>query len=143
MDCECCCCEQPIRKQEIFFTAISLDAHKNNIHNLAQNSASGYALDYLNVKCPSFPSGQAEFFGAEAGRGPPYAPGDPGDPLYHPGPPPPPPPPPGPTGADFVRASSDVQYVQYYKNGGAGGGGGAHLSPDSGIGGESAVVASE
>ena len=43
-----------------------------------------------------------------------------------------------------MRASSDVQYVQYYKNGGAGGGGGgAHLSPDSGIGGESAVVASE
>ena len=84
---------------------------------------------------------QAEFFGAEAGRGPPYTPGgpgDPGDPLYHPGPPPPPPP-----GGDFVRASSDVQYVQYYKNGGAGGGGGAHLSPDSGIGGESAVVASE
>ena len=38
-----------------------------------------------------------------------------------------------------------VQYVQYYKNGGAGGGGGggAHLSPDSGIGGESAVVASK
>ena len=97
----------------------------------------------MNVKCPSFPSGQAEFFGAEAGRGPPYAPGDPGDPLYHPGPPPPPPPPTGPTGTDFVRASSDVQYVQYYKNGGAGGGGGAHLSPDSGIGGESAVVASE
>ena len=88
---------------------------------------------------------QAEFFGAEAGRGPPYTPGggpgDPGDPLYHPGPPPPPGPPPG---GDFVRASSDVQYVQYYKNGGAGGGGGgAHLSPDSGIGGESAVVASE
>ena len=88
--------------------------------------------------------GQAEFFGApEAGRvGPPYTPGDPGDPLYHPGPHPPPPHPPG-GGGDFVRASSDVQYVQYYKNGGApGGGGGAHLSPDSGIGGE-AVVASE
>ena len=29
---------------EIFFTAISLDAHNNNIRNLAQNSASDYHL---------------------------------------------------------------------------------------------------
>ena len=39
MDCECCCREQPISKQKIFFTAISLDAHNNNIRNPSQNSA--------------------------------------------------------------------------------------------------------
>ena len=103
-------------------------------------------LKKVNNLSPSTHSGQAEFFGGEPGRGAPYTPSggpaDPGaDPLYHPGGPPPPPPPPS---GDFVRASSDVQYVQYYKNGGGaggGGGGGAHLSPDSGIGGEQ--VASE
>ena len=40
LDCECCCCEQPISTQKFLFTAISLDIHNNNIHNLAQNSAS-------------------------------------------------------------------------------------------------------
>ena len=44
LDCECCCCEQPIRAQIFFLTAISLDAHNNNIHNLAQNSASDYCM---------------------------------------------------------------------------------------------------
>ena len=39
---ECCRCEQPISSQNFFFTAISLDAHNNNIRNLAQNSASAY-----------------------------------------------------------------------------------------------------
>ena len=39
LDYECCCCEQPISTQK-FFTAISLDAHNNNIRNPAQNSAS-------------------------------------------------------------------------------------------------------
>ena len=42
MDCQCCCCEQPISAEKFFFTAISLDAHNNNIRNLAQNSASDY-----------------------------------------------------------------------------------------------------
>ena len=46
LDCKCCCCEQPISTQKFFFTAISLDAHNNNIHNLAQNSASEYGLVY-------------------------------------------------------------------------------------------------
>ena len=41
MDCECCCCEQPISKQNFLFTVISLDAHNNNIRNPSQNSASG------------------------------------------------------------------------------------------------------
>ena len=41
MDCECCC-EQPIIKQK-FFTAISLDAHNNNIRNPSQNSTSDHA----------------------------------------------------------------------------------------------------
>ena len=27
LDCECCCCEQPISAQKFFLTAISLDAH--------------------------------------------------------------------------------------------------------------------
>ena len=40
MDCKCCC-EQPIIKQK-FFTAISLDAHNNNIRFSSQNSASAY-----------------------------------------------------------------------------------------------------
>ena len=40
LDFECCCCEQPISMQKYFFTAISLDAHNDNIRNLAQNSAS-------------------------------------------------------------------------------------------------------
>ena len=39
---ECCCCEQPISSQKLFFTAISLDAHNDNIRNLAQNSASDH-----------------------------------------------------------------------------------------------------
>ena len=42
MDCECCCCEQPISKQNFLFTVISLDAHNNNIRNPSQNSASAY-----------------------------------------------------------------------------------------------------
>ena len=42
LDCECCCCEQPISAQNFFLTAISLDAHNNNIRNPAQNSASGH-----------------------------------------------------------------------------------------------------
>ena len=55
MEIECCCCEQPISNQKIIFTAISLDAHNNNIRNPAQNSASGneplpwLATSYMNI----------------------------------------------------------------------------------------------
>ena len=37
---ECCCCEQPIPKQQNFFTAIWLDAHNNNIRSV------GYFVGY-------------------------------------------------------------------------------------------------
>ena len=40
MEMECCCCEQPISNEKIIFTAISLDAHNNNIRFPSQNSAS-------------------------------------------------------------------------------------------------------
>ena len=42
MEIECCFCEQPISNQKIIFTAISLDAHNNNIRFPSQNSASAY-----------------------------------------------------------------------------------------------------
>ena len=40
---ECCCCEQPIGKQQKFFTAIWLDAHNNNIRSV------GYSVDYAHL----------------------------------------------------------------------------------------------
>ena len=46
MDFECCWCEQPISRQKFFFTAISLDAHNDNIWNSSQNSASGDNIPY-------------------------------------------------------------------------------------------------
>ena len=42
MEIECCCREQPISNQKIIFTAISLDAHNDNIRFPSKNSASGY-----------------------------------------------------------------------------------------------------
>ena len=53
LESECCCCEQPISTQKFFCTAISLDAHNNNIHNLAQNSASGHN-ELISVHIPQF-----------------------------------------------------------------------------------------
>ena len=44
LECECCRCELPISMQKIFFTAISLDAHNDNIQNVAQSSASEHKL---------------------------------------------------------------------------------------------------
>ena len=35
-------------RQKFFCTAISLDAHNNNIHNLAQNLASDHIISFLS-----------------------------------------------------------------------------------------------
>ena len=43
-------CEQPISSQKFFFTAISLDAHNDNIRNLAQNSASDNYLAHGELR---------------------------------------------------------------------------------------------
>ena len=43
------CCEQPIGKQQIFFTAISLDANNDNIHTV------GYANNAQGVLDPRKP----------------------------------------------------------------------------------------
>ena len=39
---ECCCCEQPIGKQQNFFTAIWLDAHNVNICSVGYSVGYGY-----------------------------------------------------------------------------------------------------
>ena len=40
LDCECCCCEHPMKLQKKKNSACWLVVHNNNIRNLAQNSAS-------------------------------------------------------------------------------------------------------
>ena len=50
---ECCCCEQPISKLQIFLTAIWLDVHNDNIRSVFRVPFATLWVDKTHVCGPS------------------------------------------------------------------------------------------